>query len=52
MHEAGYNAHWRLPVREGVIPTLTVVGDTLDRAPERVALVVQDAREYAAKFLA
>ncbi|MDG4799951.1 hypothetical protein [Micromonospora sp. WMMD980] len=51
VHEAGYNAHWRLPVREGVIPTLTVVDDTLDKAPERVALVVQDAREYAAKYL-
>ncbi|MBU2663946.1 hypothetical protein KOI35_10635 [Actinoplanes bogorensis] len=51
VHEAGYNAHWRLPVREGVIPTLTVVGDTLDLAPSQVSLVVQDAREYAAKFL-
>ncbi|MDI1466083.1 hypothetical protein QEZ54_34420 [Catellatospora sp. KI3] len=51
VHEAGYNRHWRLPVREGVIPTLTVVDGTLDAAPERVALVVQDAHEYAAKFL-
>ncbi|GAA1506662.1 hypothetical protein GCM10009827_020590 [Dactylosporangium maewongense] len=46
-----HNPHWRLPVREGVLPTLTVVDDTLDAAPERVALIVQDAREYAAKYL-
>ncbi|MGX6606099.1 hypothetical protein ACWKSP_28815 [Micromonosporaceae bacterium Da 78-11] len=50
-HEAGYNAHWRLPVREGVLPTLTVVDGTLDGAPDRVAQVVRDAHEYAAKFL-
>ncbi len=51
VHEAGYNAHWRLPVREGVLPTLTVVDDTLAAAPDRVALIVQDAQEYAAKYL-
>ncbi|GAA2332351.1 hypothetical protein [Dactylosporangium salmoneum] len=51
VHEAGYNAHWRLPVREGVLPTITVVDDTLDAAPERVALIVQDAQEYTAKYL-
>lgn len=51
VHEAGYNAHWRLPVREGVIPTLTVVDGTLEHAAERVALIVQDAHEYAAKYL-
>ncbi|WP_433364242.1 hypothetical protein ACQPZX_33610 [Actinoplanes sp. CA-142083] len=50
-HEAGYNAHWRLPVREGVIPTLTVVDGTLDDAPDRVAEVLRDAQEYADKFL-
>ncbi|WP_410813927.1 hypothetical protein [Micromonospora sp. 067-2] len=51
VHEAGWNAHWRLPVREGVLPTLTVVDDTLTAAPDRVALIVQDAQEYAAKYL-
>ncbi|MBB5874525.1 hypothetical protein F4553_007959 [Allocatelliglobosispora scoriae] len=51
VHEAGYNAHWRLPVREGVLPTLTVVDGTLDQAPERVDLIVRDAHEYAEKFL-
>lgn len=50
-HEAGYNPHWRLPVREGVIPTLGVVEDTLTAAPERVAEILADARSYAAKFL-
>lgn len=51
-HEAGHNRHWRLPLRQGVIPTLTLVDDTLDTAPDRVALILQDAHEYAAKYLA
>ncbi|MGI5242015.1 hypothetical protein [Dactylosporangium sp. CA-139066] len=33
------------------LPTITVVDDTLDAAPERVALIVRDAHEYAGKYL-
>lgn len=50
-HEAGYVQAWRLPVRRGVIPTLSVVEDTLDAAPERVAQIIEDAREYARLYL-
>lgn len=51
VHEAGYVAAWRLPVRQGVIPTLSVIEDTLELAPERVAQIVADAHEYADKYL-
>jgi hypothetical protein len=51
VHEAGYNPAWRLPVREAVIPTLSVVDGTLDLAPDRVNQLIADAHAYAAKFL-
>ncbi|MEJ3405619.1 hypothetical protein WDJ51_12825 [Rathayibacter sp. YIM 133350] len=51
VHEAGYVAAWRLPVRRGVIPTLGVVNGTLQAAPERVALIINDAHEYAECYL-
>lgn len=52
VHEAGYVRDWRLPVRRGVIPTMGVVEDTLDLAPERVSQIIADAHEYADRFLA
>jgi hypothetical protein len=51
VHEAGYVSAWRLPVRQGVIPTIAIVDDTLDAAPQRVSSIVDDAREYADRFL-
>lgn len=51
VHEAGYVHDWRLPVRRAVIPTLGVVDGTLERAPERVEQIIDDAREYADTFL-
>lgn len=51
VHEAGYVKAWRLPVRKAVIPTMGVVEDTLDAAPERVALIIEDAHRYAEEFL-
>lgn len=51
VHEAGRNPVWRLPLRHDVLPTLSIVGATLRDAPDRVAQVVGDAREYARRFL-
>lgn len=51
VHEAGYVSAWRLPVRQGVIPTVGVVDGTLDAAPDRVAEIIEDAHEYADRFL-
>lgn len=51
VHEAGRVAAWRLPVRRAVIPTLGLVEDTLDQAPHRVGMILDDAREYADRHL-
>jgi len=51
VHEAGYVAAWRLPVRQGIIPTIGIVEDTLEVAPDRVAQIVGDAHEYADRFI-
>jgi len=52
VHELGYNAVWRTPVRKGIIPTVTVVEDTLEKAPEKVEEIISDAKKYAAMYLA
>lgn len=52
VHELGTNrAAWRAPLRKGVWPTLTLVDGTLERAPERVDEILEDARQYAEQFL-
>ncbi len=51
VHELGTNPEWRAPLRKGVIPTLTVVDGTLENAPERVELIIEDAKEYARRYL-
>jgi hypothetical protein len=51
VHELGYNAETRTPPRKGVIPTVTIVDDTLEKAPDRVEEIIQDAKAYAARFL-
>jgi hypothetical protein len=51
VHELGYNPLTRTPVRKGIIPTLTIVEDTLQHAPDAVQRILADARQYAATFL-
>jgi hypothetical protein len=51
VHELGYNPIWRSPLRKGIIPTLTIVEDTLERAPGRVMQILDDAKQYAALYL-
>ncbi len=50
-HELGHNPIRRAPLRRGVIPTVTIVDDTLATAPDDVAAIVEDARRYAALYL-
>lgn len=50
-HELGYNPLTRAPLRQGIIPTVTIVDDTLARAPDDVAAIVEDAKMYAAAYL-
>lgn len=51
VHELGYNPITRVPVREGIIPTITIVNDTIKKAPEKVLEIIEDAKEYAARYL-
>lgn len=51
VHEIGHVKDWRLPVRRGVIPTLSLVEDSLDLAADRAQLIVQDAHQYASQYL-
>ncbi|HSH79227.1 MAG TPA: hypothetical protein VLA19_11935, partial [Herpetosiphonaceae bacterium] len=50
VHELGYNTERRVPLRKGLLPTVTIVEDTLERAPEQVEQIIDDARKYAATF--
>jgi hypothetical protein len=51
VHELGYNPERRSPVRKGIIPTVTIVDDTLENAREQVLEIINDARMYAAMHL-
>lgn len=51
VHELGYNPITRTPVRKGIIPTVTIVEDTFEKAPDAVMTILDDARHYAATFL-
>lgn len=52
VHELGYNPCWREPLRKGVIPTVTLVEDTVETAPDRVLEIIEDARRYCQMYLA
>lgn len=41
----------RLPLRKGLIPTLTVLEDTLEKAPEKVLEVIGDAELYYKTYI-
>ena len=51
VHEQGTNTDMRTPFREGIIPTLTLVEDTLIKAKDKVLEVIEEAKEYAKRYL-
>lgn len=51
VHELGYNVYRRCPLRKGIIPTITIVDGTLEKAPEQAAEIFKDANQYADLFL-
>ncbi len=52
VHELGTNdVQWRVPLRKGLWPTATIVEDTLEKAPEKVEMIIEDAKEYARQYL-
>ncbi|MBA2719144.1 MAG: hypothetical protein H0U52_07900 [Chloroflexi bacterium] len=51
VHELGFNQPMRGPDRRGVLPTVTIVADTIESAPGEVIEVISDAIEYAEEYL-
>lgn len=52
VHELGTNTvEWRVPVRKGLWQTVTIVEDTLEKAPDKVEEIIRDAKEYTRLYL-
>jgi len=51
VHELGSSRTRRVPVRRGVLPTVAIVDGTIERAPDAVAAIVEDAHLYARQYL-
>lgn len=50
--EWGINlAERTMPLRKGIIPTLTIVEDTIDIAPNEILKVIEDAKKYKKQFI-
>lgn len=50
VHELGHNETTALPLRRGIIPTMTLLGDTLEKNLDGVLAIVQQAKKYAARY--
>lgn len=51
VHELGTNTDWRTPLRKSIIPTLSLVEDSFEHGLDGIKLIVEDAKEYARRFL-
>ena len=51
VHELGYNPIKKCPLRKGIIPTITIVDGTLEKAPDAAAEICKDANSYAELYL-
>ena len=54
VHELGdlaYNPSEQVPLRKGIIPTVTIVEDTMDRASNEIVKVIDAAKKYATLYL-
>lgn len=51
VHELGMNPIRNVPYRKGIIPTVTIVEDTLETAAHKVEEIIGDAKRYAKEFL-
>ena len=50
VHELGTNAEWKVPYRKGLIPTISLVENSLELAPEKVKEIIDDAIRYSKEF--
>lgn len=51
VHELGVNKETMTPLREGIIPTLSLVEDTVPNYFEKVKEILDQAKEYKRRFL-
>lgn len=51
VHELGYNEIQSVPYRKSIIPTLTLVEDTLTTAEAKVLEIVETAKRYYKEFI-
>jgi hypothetical protein len=51
VHEAGTTGFFLVPEGRHFWPTVTVVDRTLERAPEKVEQVIEQAKNYARRYL-
>ncbi|HEX6508902.1 MAG TPA: hypothetical protein VF221_14840, partial [Chloroflexota bacterium] len=45
-HELGINRVHRAPMRQGIIPTVSIVDGTIEQAAPEVEQIIDDARQY------
>ena len=50
VHELGTNTEWKVPYRKGIIPTLSLVENSIELAPEKVKEIISDANRYYEEF--
>ncbi len=50
VHEQGTNTDTVVPLRKGIIPTLTLVEDTLDKSMDKVVEILQMANKYYEEY--
>ena len=50
VHELGTNTEWKVPYRKGIIPTISLVENSLELAPKKVKEIVDDANKYYEEF--
>ena len=51
VHELGTNTETMTPLREGIIPTLSLVENTVSDYFEKVKVILEQAKEYKRRFL-
>lgn len=51
VHELGTNDEIMTPLREGIIPTLSLVEDSLDKAFDKVLEIIEQAKKYQELYL-
>ena len=51
VHELGINTETTAPLRKAIIPTISLVNDTMEKAYDQVKEVAEMAKEYARRYL-